>query len=137
MASSSGNNYKYEFLTGEDVVLERFEYSQLGKTLKPQADIAKDQYKFLENKTTYVIDNNRQIGDNREGDKSGEITITKEFDATLKHIKNNGRATKSITVKSHDNNINLHSLIIKLLNREKTAIKKIMDLMKDLILLMK
>ena len=61
----------------------------------------------------------------------------KKFDAILKGIKNNGRTTKPISVKSHGCNINLHPLIIKLINGGKTVVKKIMDLMKYLIFLIK
>lgn len=61
---------------------------------------------------------------NREEDKIGESNITKEFDTTKKNIKNNRKTTKWISVKSHGNNINLHPRIIKLLNAEKTMLKK-------------
>ena len=55
-ALSLGNVSKQEFLTGKDVLLEkdllekavtmkRFEYSQLGKELKAQTDIAKNSIK--------------------------------------------------------------------------------------------
>ena len=55
---SWGNVSKYEFLTGEDVLpekgllekaatIKRFEYSPLGKELKKQTDIAKDQDKLF------------------------------------------------------------------------------------------
>ena len=43
---------------------------------------------------------------------------------SLKYRRNNEKTTKSISVKSHGNTINLHSLIIKLLNAEKTILKK-------------
>ena len=54
-ALSSRNASKYEFLTCKDVLSERkllekdatmkrFEYSQLGKELKAQTDIAKERY---------------------------------------------------------------------------------------------
>ena len=57
---SSGNLSKYEFLTGNNVlpkkdllekaeVIKRFEYFLLGKELKAQTDIAKKQYKNLDN----------------------------------------------------------------------------------------
>ena len=56
----SGNVIKYEFLTCEDVLLEKdllekaatmktFEYSPLGKELKTQTDISKKQYQKLDN----------------------------------------------------------------------------------------
>ena len=61
-ALSSGNVNKYEFLTGEDLLpekdllkkvaaIKRFEYSPLGKELKNQTSVAKNQYqKFESNK---------------------------------------------------------------------------------------
>ena len=63
-ALSSGNVSKYEFLTGKDVLpekylpektakMKRFEYSSLGKELKAQTDIAKKHYQKLEN--TYEL----------------------------------------------------------------------------------
>ena len=62
--------------------------------------------------------------DNREENKRGESNIAKEFDAITQDIKNNGRTTKSISAESHGSNINLHSLILKLLNAEKRYSKK-------------
>ena len=47
----------------------------------------------------------------------------------LKDVKNNGKTMKSICVKSHGNNINLHPVITKLLNAEKVMLKKNMNLM--------
>ena len=55
----SGNVNKYEFLTGEDILLEegifekaatikRFEYSPLGSELEKQTDLAKKQYQGLD-----------------------------------------------------------------------------------------
>ena len=58
-----------------------------------------------------------------EKNKSGESNITKEFETILKDKKNNRQTTKSRNVESHDNNVNLYSLIIKLLNTEKTVLK--------------
>ena len=71
-ALSSGNVDKYEFLTSEDVLLEkgllkkaatikRFEYSSLGSELKSnwQTGIAKDQYKLFKDNIN-VNDNNRK-----------------------------------------------------------------------------
>ena len=60
--------------------------------------------------------NNRENGDNRKEDKSGKNNNTKTFEAILKQVRNNGEATKSASVKSCGNSINLHHLIIKLLN---------------------
>ena len=59
-ALSSGNVLKYELLTGKDVLLEKYllekaatmkrsEYSPLGKELKPQTDITKNQDQKLDN----------------------------------------------------------------------------------------
>ena len=91
--------------------------------MKKQTGITKDQYKFFKDQKI----NNREDdvktedGDNRGEDISGESNITKEFDAIL---DNNGTTTKSISVKSRGNNINLHLLIIKLLNTEEMVLKK-------------
>ena len=54
---------------------------------------------------------------------SDESNITKDFDAILEDIKNNGRTAKSISLKSCGSNINLHPLIIKLPNTEKMVLK--------------
>ena len=59
--------------------------------------------------------------DNREKDNSGENKTIKKVDTIL---KTNGNTTKTINVKSHGNKINLHPLIIKLLNTEKTVLRK-------------
>ena len=58
---------------------------------------------------------------NREENKRGESNITKQLDTILKDIKNNGKTIKSI---SRDSDINLHPLILKLRNAEKTMLKK-------------
>ena len=55
---------------------------------------------------------------------NSESNFTKEFDAMLKNIKNNGKTAKSINVKNHGSSINLHPLVIKLINGEKTVLKK-------------
>ena len=55
---------------------------------------------------------------------NSESNFTKEFDAILKNIKNNGKTAKSINVKNHGSSINLHPLVIKLINGEKTVLKK-------------
>ena len=47
---------------------------------------------------------------------SGKSNITKEFNAILDDLKNNRKATKSISVKSHGSNSNLPPLIIKSIN---------------------
>ena len=44
-------------------------------------------------------DHNRVDCDNRKEDKSEESSINKDFHAILKHIKNNGMSTKSLSVK--------------------------------------
>ena len=54
-----------------------------------------------------------------------KLILLKKFDAILKDINNNGKTTKLMSVESHNNNnINLHSLIRKLLNAEETFLKK-------------
>ena len=83
---SSGNVSKYQFLTGEDVLpekfllekvatLKRFEYSPLGSGLKKQRSIAKDQYKFFEDQINLV--NKKREDDVKAEDgvkrKNGEI----------------------------------------------------------------
>lgn len=56
----------------------------------------------------------------------------------LKEVRNNGKTTKSASVKNRGNSINLHHLIKKLLNSEnKRCSKRIMDFMKHLVFLMK
>ena len=66
--------------------------------------------------------------------KSGKNDITKEFQVILKVIESNGKTTKSAKVKSRGNSINLHLLMIKLLNaKNRRSSKNIMDLMKHLI----
>ena len=52
------------------------------------------------------------------------IKIKQKFDAILNDIKNVGRTTNPTSVKSRDGTINLHPLIIKLLNAGKTMLKK-------------
>ena len=46
--------------------------------------------------------------------KSGKSNITKELDAILTDMNNNGRSTKPLRVKSGGRNINLHPTAIKL-----------------------
>ena len=62
--------------------------------------------------------------DNRGENISGESNVTKQFDAILEDIKNNGKTAKSISVNNQGGNINLHTLIMKLLNAEETLLKK-------------
>ena len=54
----------------------------------------------------------------------GWSKIPKKFNTILKDIKNNGRTSKPISVKSFGINISLHPLIIKLLTAEKKGHKK-------------
>ena len=100
--------------------IKRFEYSPSGKELKVPTDTAKDQYKFFKDWKNNVIDNREA----RKSDevKSDESKTVKKFDAIWKD--NTGRISKLINVKSFGSNINLHPLILKLLNAEKTVLKK-------------
>ena len=69
---------------------------------------------------------------------SGESNITKDFNAILEDIKSNIKTAKPVSVKSWGSNINNpHPLILKLLNTEKEFSKKIMNLVKYLMFLMK
>ena len=52
-----------------------------------------------------------------------KVKMFKKFDAILRDIENNGRTTKPISAKSPGGNINLHSLIIKLINAGKSMLK--------------
>ena len=126
LALSSGNVVKCECLTGEDVLpekgllnkgatIKRSEDSLLGKELEAQNNIAKDQNKLL---------------------KEQKIKFNK-FEKILKDKKNNGRSSNLVSVKSHGNDINLHSAIMKFLNAVEKVLKNIMDLLKHLLLLAK
>ena len=81
------------------------------------------------------------VFDNKEEDMSDESDYTKNFEAIFKNMKVSKKSTESISVKSRGKNINLHPLIIKLLNakkkKKKRCSKKIMNLMKYLIFLIK
>ena len=119
--------YQKKKLLEKAATIKRFEYSSLGKELKAQTDIAKYQNNFLDDQKNNFIDENVDEGeeDYTEEDESGESNITIEFDAIQKDIKNKGGgATKSVSVKSHGANINLHPLIIKSLNAEKAKLQK-------------
>ena len=70
------------------------------------------------------VNNNSIEKDESDKDESDKRKITKMFYAILKDIKSNGRTTKPISVKSDGGNINLHPLIIKLLNARKMVLKK-------------
>ena len=63
------------------------------------------------------------VFDNKEEDMSDESDNTKNFEAIFKNIKVSKKSTESISVKSRGKNINLHPLIIKLLNAKKTKKK--------------
>ena len=120
-ALSSGNVGKYEFLTGKYVLPEkdfqktsktkRFEYSLLGKQLKAQIEIAKDQCKFFKDQMN--VNNNNKEEDMSDEYKSDESKNLKKFHAMLKDIKNIGRTTKPISIKSRGSNINLHPSITR------------------------
>ena len=69
---------------------ETFEYSLLGKQLKAQTDIEKNQYKLLKDKKNNVNDNNREDNNNREEDNSNKSNII------------NGGSNKFLSVKSRD-----------------------------------
>ena len=75
--SSLGNVGKYQFVTGEDILLEKdlpekaatikiFEYSLLGKELKAQTNIAKYQCKLLKDRKVDVIDDNQENNNNEK-----------------------------------------------------------------------
>ena len=70
------------------------------------------------------VNNNNREEDISDEDKNDESETATRFDAILKDIKNIGRTTKPISVKSHGSNINLHPLIIKLINAGKKVLKK-------------
>ena len=93
------------------------------QVIKAQTVPAKYQYKLLRDQKNNIIDNNGEDGDNKKNIKVVKILLL-IFDTILKDVKNNGKTTKSITFTSHGNNNNLHSLKIKLLNAEKTALRK-------------
>ena len=90
---------------------KRFEYSLLGKQLKAQIDIAKDQCKFFKDQMN--VNNNNKEEDMSDEDKSDESKNLKKFHAMLKDIKNIGRTTKPISIKSRGSNINLHPSITR------------------------
>ena len=52
------------------------------------------------------------------------MKVKGKFDAVLNVIKYSERTTKRMSVKSRDSNINLHSLIMKLIKAGKTVLKK-------------
>ena len=72
----------------------------------------------------FLKDQNHVNNSNIEEDESDESKTVKRFDVILKDIKNIRRITKPICVKTWDSNINLHSLIIRLLNARKIVLEK-------------
>ena len=77
ISALSENVSKYEFLTGKDVLpekdllekaptIKRFEYAMLGKELKAQTSIAKNQYKFFKDKMN--VNNNSREDDIEKDD---------------------------------------------------------------------
>ena len=102
-------------------ITERFEYSLLGKELKEQTDIAKNQCKSFKDKKNNVIDKRKD--DISKEDVSDESKTVEKFEFILKDTNNNGRTTKSNSVKTRSSNINLHPLIIKLINAWKSVFK--------------
>ena len=64
------------------------------------------------------------VFDNKEEDMSDESDYTKNFEAIFKNMKVSKKSTESISVKSRGKNINLHPLIIKLLNAKKKKKKR-------------
>ena len=70
------------------------------------------------------VNNNNREEDISDEDKNDESETATSFDAILKDVKNIGRTTKPISVKSHGGNIYLHPLIIKLINAGKKVFKK-------------
>ena len=67
------------------------------------------------------VNKNNGEEDEIDEDKHDKSKITKNFDAVLKDIKNNGRTTNLTSVRSRGSNINLHLLTIKLLKRKKSG----------------
>ena len=70
------------------------------------------------------VNKNNTEEDESDEDQCDESKLAKKFNAILKDIKNDGRTSKSINIKSHGNSINLYPLVIKLLNAGKSVIKK-------------
>ena len=85
-------------------------------------NIVKYQYKLFKDQMN--VNNNNREQDDSDEEESDQSNIAKKFDAKLIDIKNNRRTTKRINVKSHGSNVNLHPLIIKLLNAGKKVLKK-------------
>ena len=68
------------------------------------------------------VNNNSREEDESDEDtsdegKSYENKTVEEFDAILKDIKNDIRTTKPVSVKARGSNVNLPTLIIKLINK--------------------
>ena len=101
-----------------------FEYLSLGKRLKTQTDITKDQYKLLKDLKIMLLRITEKIVKIEKKIRVVKLILLKWFDSILKDVKNNGKTIKSIRVKSRGNDVNLCLLIIKVLNTEKKMLKK-------------
>ena len=62
--------------------------------------------------------------DERGEEDKREEEVVKKFDAMLNDIKNDGKTTKSLIIRTGDNINSLQPLIIKLLNARKTVLEK-------------
>ena len=63
-------------------------------------------------------------GEEDKREEEVEREIVKKFDAMLNDIKNDGKTTKSLIIRTGDNINSLQPLIIKLLNARKTVLEK-------------
>ena len=63
-------------------------------------------------------------GEEDKREEEVEREIVKKFDAMLNDIKNDGKTTKSLLIRTGDNINSLQPLIIKLLNARKTVLEK-------------
>ena len=61
--------------------------------------------------------------DERGEEDKREEEVVKKFDAMLNDIKNDGKTTKSLIIRTGDNINSLQPLIIKLLNARKTVLE--------------
>ena len=62
-------------------------------------------------------------GEEDKREEEVEREIVKKFDAMLNDIKNDGKTTKSLIIRTGDNINSLQPLIIKLLNARKTVLE--------------
>ena len=62
--------------------------------------------------------------DERGEEDKREEEVVKKFDAMLNDIKNDGKTTKPLIIRTGDNINSLQPLIIKLLNARKTVLEK-------------